>query len=59
MPCASVVVSGHFCRFKLALPSLFSMSFDMDNSVARLSQVVAGNRFFRKINKHLPSASGP
>ena len=34
MPCVSVVVSGDFCRFKLALPSLLSMSssFDMDNS---------------------------
>ena len=26
MPCVSVVVSGDFCRFKLALPSLLSMS---------------------------------
>ena len=36
MPCVSVVVSGDFCRFKLALPSLLSISkdevFDMDNS---------------------------
>ena len=29
MPCVSVVVSGDFCRFKLALPSLLSMSKDM------------------------------
>ena len=28
MPCVSVVVSGDFCRFKLALPSLLSMSKD-------------------------------
>ena len=33
LPCVSVVVSGDFCRFKLALPSLLSTScFDMDNS---------------------------
>ena len=29
MLCVSVVVSGDFCCFKLALPSLLSMSFDM------------------------------
>ena len=29
MPCVSVVVSGDFCRFKLALPSLLSMSKDV------------------------------
>ena len=28
MPRVSVVVSGDFCRFKLALPSLLSMSKD-------------------------------
>ena len=28
MPCVSVIVSGDFCRFKLALPSLLSMSKD-------------------------------
>ena len=28
MPCVSVLVSGDFCRFKLALPSLLSMSKD-------------------------------
>ena len=28
MPCVSVVVSSDFCRFKLALPSLLSMSKD-------------------------------
>ena len=28
MPCVFVVVSGDFCRFKLALPSLLSMSKD-------------------------------
>ena len=28
MPCVSVVVSGDFCRFKLALPSLLSLSKD-------------------------------
>ena len=28
MPCVSIVVSGDFCRFKLALPLLLSMSFD-------------------------------
>ena len=28
MPCVSVVVSGDFYRFKLALPSLLSMSKD-------------------------------
>ena len=31
MPCVSVVVSGDFCRFKLALPSLLSMSFDISD----------------------------
>ena len=28
MLCVSVVVSGDFCRFKLALPSLLAMSKD-------------------------------
>ena len=28
MPCVCVIVSGDFCRFKLALPSLLSMSKD-------------------------------
>ena len=28
MHCVSVIVSGDFCRFKLALPSLLSMSKD-------------------------------
>ena len=28
MPCVSVIVSGDFCRFKLPLPSLLSMSKD-------------------------------
>ena len=41
MPRVSVVVSGDFCRFKLALPSLLSMSkdevFDMDNSDSKAS----------------------
>ena len=39
MPCVSVVVSGDFCRFKLALPSLLSMSKDedMDNSDGKAS----------------------
>ena len=32
MPCVTVVVSDDFCRFKLALLSLLSMSKDMDNS---------------------------
>ena len=33
MPRVSVVVSGDFCRFKLALPSLLSMSKDEVNEV--------------------------
>ena len=39
MPCVSVVVSGDFYRFKLALPSLLSMSKDedMDNSDGKAS----------------------
>ena len=38
MPCVSVVVSGDFCRFKLALPSLLSMSKDeVDNSDGKAS----------------------
>ena len=39
MPCVSVVVSGDFNCFKLALPSLLSMSssFDMDNSDGKAS----------------------
>ena len=39
MPCVSVVVSGDFCHFKLALPSLLSMSKDeyFDNSDGKAS----------------------
>ena len=41
MPCVSVVVSSDFCCFKLALPSLLSMSKDevdnMDNSDGKAS----------------------
>ena len=38
MPCVSVVVSGDFCRFKLALPSLLSMSKDSDGKASLKQQ---------------------
>ena len=46
MPCVSVVVSGDFCRFKLALPSLLSMSKDEVNEVNTTTDTQGMSNYF-------------
>ena len=60
MPCVSVVVSGDFCRFKLALLSLLSMS--KDEKEANLGIQVENTRFQRNarevlVFRHVPRCS--
>ena len=44
MPCVSVVVSGDFCRFKLALPSLLSMSWKIHVKYSYFEIFIVVNR---------------